>query len=209
MAARPSGFKSPFGHVRSISRTLQATYDVTMKDVAMDLIDIEKLIIDVPDYPKPGILFKDITPILKEPSAFASVISHMAHSIPSCEVIAAVEARGFIFGSALALYTKKPLILLRKPGKLPRKTFTKEYALEYGVDSIQIHQDAVEKNARYVIVDDVLATGGTALASADLINEHGGIICGFGFILTISALSGPARISANYPTATIASLLTT
>ena len=183
--------------------------DAVRKDATMDVAEIEKLIIDVPDYPKPGILFKDITPILQEPTAFASSISLMGQAIAECDAIAAVEARGFIFGSSLALYMKKPLILLRKPGKLPRKTFTKEYALEYGSDSIQIHQDAIEKNARYVIIDDVLATGGTALASADLISDHGGVISGFGFILTITALAGVDRISQNYPRATIRSLLTT
>ena len=179
-----------------------------MKDAPLEIIDIEKLIIDVPDYPKPGILFKDITPILKDPAAFASSISLMAETMSECDAIAAVEARGFIFGSALSLHMKKPLILLRKPGKLPRKTFTKEYALEYGSDSIQVHQDAIENRARYVIIDDVLATGGTALAAADLIAEHGGLISGFRFVLTIAALSGVDRISQQYPAANIHSLIT-
>jgi adenine phosphoribosyltransferase len=129
----------------------------------LKLDDIKSLILDVEGFPKPGIIFKDITPIFENALAFESLIEHMASEIPSTTTkLVAIESRGFILGSALSLKTKIPFALVRKKGKLPRQTFSQSYSLEYGNDELFIHQDSLKPNDKVVIVDDVLATGGTA-----------------------------------------------
>lgn len=173
----------------------------------MDRALISKLIVDVPDYPKPGILFKDITPILKDPLAFTSAINAMRPT-DKIDAIIGIEARGFIFAAALALNMQLPFVPVRKPGKLPRPTYSITYQLEYGTDSLHIHQDALNPGARYLIVDDVLATGGTAIAAADLLTTHGGIVTGFSFCLELETLAGATKIASRFPSATITSLIT-
>lgn len=162
--------------------------------------DFRALIRDIPDFPKPGILFKDITPLLKHPEAFRDVIEAFAERFPSSEVdvVATVDARGFLFGGALAYRLNRGLVPLRKPGKLPYRTVEQEYALEYGTDALAIHEDAFEKGARVLIVDDVMATGGTLAAAAQLVERLGGQVVGIAVLVELSFLRPRERLG-NYP----------
>ncbi len=161
------------------------------------MIDLARFIRDVPDFPKKGILFKDITPLLKDPSAFARAIDALAgrHRDDRIDAVAAVESRGFIFGGALAVRLGAGFIPIRKPGKLPHHTFSETYSLEYGTDSIEIHRDAVKKGDRVLIVDDLLATGGTAGAAASLVTRMGAEVVGASFLVELAFLSGRAKLA--------------
>jgi len=159
----------------------------------MDRIEsIKKVIRDVPDFPKPGIIFKDISPLLKNPKLFADSIDLFAEMIVSkkIDLVAGIEARGFIFGAALATRLNAGFVPIRKPGKLPYKTFRTEYELEYGTDIIEVHQDAFPNNASVFLIDDLLATGGTAGAAIQLIKKAGGHISEVGFLIELSFLNG-------------------
>ena len=158
--------------------------------------EIKALIRDVPDFPKPGILFKDITPLLADARAFGAIIDHLAarSRFHGADGILAIESRGFIFGAALADRVDLPLHLVRKRGKLPRATVSVEYALEYGTDHVEVHADAVAKGGRYLIVDDVIATGGTAAAVAKLIGGQGGAVAACLFVLELGFLAGRSRL---------------
>ena len=157
---------------------------------------IKALIKDVPDFPKPGILFKDITPLLADAGAFGAIIDHLAAKSAALRAdgILAIESRGFIFGAALADRVDLPLHLVRKRGKLPRATVSVEYALEYGTDHVEVHRDAIAKGGRYLIVDDVIATGGTAAAVAKLIAQQGGAVAACLFVLELGFLDGRSRL---------------
>jgi adenine phosphoribosyltransferase len=158
---------------------------------------LRDLIRDVPDFPKPGILFKDITPILSDAKALNAMATHLAEQVPSHTTkLAAIESRGFILGTAVALKLGLGVVLIRKPGKLPYATFTHSYALEYGTDSLQIHVDALSVEDHVCIIDDVLATGGTAEAAEVLCAETGAIVTGFSFLLELGFLNGRARLKA-------------
>jgi adenine phosphoribosyltransferase len=152
----------------------------------------EKLIRDVPDFPKPGILFKDIAPVLQDHAAFTEVIRSMAEGAKAFNptVVVGIESRGFIFGAPIALEMGLPFSLVRKLGKLPYETISEEYALEYGTNTVEMHTDAVRKGDRVLVVDDLLATGGTALATARLIEKCGGAVAGFCFLVELSFLPG-------------------
>ncbi|MGD0728668.1 MAG: adenine phosphoribosyltransferase [Candidatus Micrarchaeaceae archaeon] len=158
---------------------------------------IKSKIRDIPDYPKKGILFKDITPLLKDPDAFAVCMEELASKLDgkSIDYIVGIEARGFIIGSALAYLLKKGFIPIRKEGKLPAQVVKKEYTLEYGTSTIEIHKDAIEKGSNVVIVDDLLATGGTAKAAADLLTEIGANITAIAFVVELSFLNGREKLS--------------
>ncbi len=130
-------------------------------------------IFDVPDFPKPGILFKDITPVLQDPRAFNDAVEDLASHLNGANIVAGIESRGFIFAAAIAAKYNLGLVLLRKPGKLPRKTHIVQYQLEYGFDSLEIHEDSLDKNDSVLLIDDVLATGGTLLAGSELIAKTG------------------------------------
>jgi adenine phosphoribosyltransferase len=155
---------------------------------------IRKLIIDVPDFPKPGITFKDITPLLQDQSELYSLMKTQARWIKNSgrdfDKIVAIESRGFIFGSLLAQITGLPLVLARKAGKLPRETVSAAYGLEYGSDKIEIHKEDIKRDEHILIVDDVLATGGTATAVANIVDELGGLVAGFWFLMQIKGLEG-------------------
>ena len=157
---------------------------------------LESFIHDVPDFPKPGIVFKDITPLLACPDAFREAIDGMATQARQlrAETIVAIESRGFLFGTPLAKTLGLPFIPVRKPGKLPRARFREEYALEYGTDALEMHQDAIAKGSRVLIVDDVLATGGTASAVAALVRRAGGNPIGALFLIELSFLGGAAKL---------------
>jgi adenine phosphoribosyltransferase len=153
----------------------------------------------VPDFPKPGIDFKDITPLLQHPSAFQNVIGQMQRRWQgTAGAIAALDARGFIFGSALAHTLKLPFIPIRKKGKLPFSTASVSYGLEYGEDTVEIHTDACAPGARVLIVDDLLATGGTAGAAARLIRKINGEVVGYAFVIELTALQGRSKLG-DYP----------
>lgn len=163
----------------------------------MTMTEIQKLIRDVPDFPKPGILFKDITPVLSNPKAFQSMISHLAELVPPHATrIASIESRGFILGAAVAMKRNLGMVLIRKPGKLPYATLSHSYELEYGKDTLQIHVDALDANDHVCIVDDVLATGGTAMAAETLCLETGATVCGFAFLMELGFLKGKSKLKA-------------
>jgi len=151
----------------------------------------------IPDFPKPGILFRDITPLLAAPAAFRRSVVEMANPFrhEKIDVVAAAEARGFIFAAPVALELNAALIPIRKPGKLPFKTQTLSYDLEYGADALQIHADAIAPGARVLMVDDLLATGGTIDACCRLVENAGGVVVGCSFLIELADLNGVERIS--------------
>ncbi len=162
----------------------------------MSLDTLKASIRDIPDYPKPGIIFKDITTLLKDRSAFRTaqmaLLDHFKRQPP--DLVAAIEARGFIFGGALAHSLGCGFIPMRKPGKLPWSTISESYALEYGTDSLQMHEDAVLKGQRVALIDDLLATGGTLSAAAKLVEQAGGIVSGIGVVIELGFLDGRHRL---------------
>ena len=153
---------------------------------------IKRSIREVKDYPKPGIVFKDITPILADPGLRKEIVESLVQEFGSQKIdaVASTEARGFIFGSILAYELGCPFILVRKAGKLPYQTRSQEYKLEYGTAKVEMHIDAIQPGWRVLVHDDLLATGGTAGATADLIKSFDGIIAGFSFIINLSFLPG-------------------
>lgn len=160
-------------------------------------MDLKDFIRDVPDFPKPGILFKDITPLLGNPAAFGFAIARLAahYATRPIDAIAAAEARGFLFAAPMALELLKPLIPLRKPGKLPYKTHSYKYDLEYGSAELHMHVDGLKPGARVLIVDDVLATGGTMAAACQLIEQSGGSVVGCAFLMELGFLNGRAPLA--------------
>lgn len=159
-------------------------------------MDLAKYIRDIPDFPKPGILFKDITPLLAEPAAFQYAIDRLTEHYRDrpVDAIAAAEARGFLFAAPLALQLRRPLVPLRKPGKLPYQTYSHKYELEYGSAELQMHSDGVAQGAGVLLVDDVLATGGTMLAACRLIEQAGGKVAGCAFLLELGFLNGRDKL---------------
>ena len=154
------------------------------------------LIRDVPDFPQVGILFKDITPVLGDAHAFREIVDALAAKIAalSPDRIVGIESRGFLFGAPVAYKLGLPFAPIRKLGKLPYQTIQQEYALEYGTNTMEAHVDAIEPGDRVVIVDDLLATGGTAMASASLLERLGGSIAGYAFVVELSFLKGRERL---------------
>jgi adenine phosphoribosyltransferase len=158
--------------------------------------DLKRRIRDIPDFPKPGILFRDITPLLADGAAFRQAIDRIGQRYvdKKIDVVVGVEARGFIMGAALAYKLCAGNILIRKSGKLPYKTHRTTYALEYGTDTLEIHQDAFRPGQRVLIADDLLATGGTISAAVDLVKQLGGEIVELAFLIELSALKGRERL---------------
>jgi adenine phosphoribosyltransferase len=159
-------------------------------------MDLAAKIRDVPDFPKPGIVFKDIMPLLADPVALHETVERLAAWAEPLrpDVVMAVEARGYITGGALACRLGAGFVAARKPGKLPWRTVTAKYALEYGFDSIEIHADALERGQRVLVHDDVLATGGTAKAAVDLVEQVGAEVVGIPFIVELDFLNGRAKL---------------
>jgi adenine phosphoribosyltransferase len=160
------------------------------------VIDLTAYIRDIPDFPKPGILFKDITPLLADPLAFRHAIDRMAiyHDGLAIDAVAAAEARGFLFAAPLAIRLHKPFVPLRKPGKLPYRTLRHKYDLEYGSAELHMHCDGIIPGSRVLLVDDLLATGGTMQAGGQLITQAGGQIAGFAFLVELAFLKGRERL---------------
>ncbi len=162
---------------------------------------LQDLVRDIPDFPKPGILFKDITPLLADPEAFELAIdamSALARASGATHIVG-IESRGFIFGTPVAHLLGLPFVPVRKPGKLPADTLQIQYELEYGTDALEIHRDALGDGARVVVIDDLLATGGTAEATCQLIEQAGGEVASAVFLIELSFLSGAERLK-NYNT---------
>ena len=162
-------------------------------------MDLRNVIRDIPDFPHKGILFRDITPVLHNPAALRESINQMEAKLDGIDfdLIAGPESRGFIFGVPLAHKMNKGFIPVRKAGKLPYKTVAQSYDLEYGSATIEIHADAIEKGQKVVIIDDLLATGGTCRALCDLIEAEGGIVAGIVFLIELEGLNGRAHLQ-NY-----------
>jgi adenine phosphoribosyltransferase len=158
---------------------------------------VRRLIRDIPDYPKPGIVFKDITPLLADAAVFTDVTNAMADAFREVQVthVVAIESRGFILGGPVAQRLAAGFIPVRKPGKLPAETRNQRYELEYGADALEIHADACDEHSRVLIVDDVLATGGTADATRRLVESLGATVIGFSFLVALSFLPGQQRLA--------------
>ena len=158
--------------------------------------DLKKLIRDVPDFPKPGILFYDITTLLKDPAGLRAVIDGLKSHYQQAKVdlVLGVEARGFIFAPALAYALGAGFVPVRKPKKLPAAVRRVTYDLEYGTDTLEMHEDAVRHGQKVLIVDDLLATGGTAAAVARMVGEAGGVVAGIGFVVELTFLNGRAKL---------------
>ena len=150
----------------------------------------------VPDFPQPGVLFRDITPLLASSGLFPQVVAWLAEQCArrGADRVACIESRGFLFGAPLAERLALPLALIRKPGKLPHRTVRQDYALEYGTDALEIHADACSSGDRVVLIDDVLATGGTAAAACELIEQLGAAVAGVLFVIELSELDGRTRL---------------
>ena len=166
-----------------------------------DVESIRAAIRDVPDFPKQGIVFKDITTLLNRPEIFRAVLDRLEQRWRNegIDAIAGIESRGFVFGGALADRLALPFVPIRKAGKLPAAVHRVEYELEYGTDTVEVHRDAFPAGARVLVVDDLLATGGTAAATATLVERAGGVVAGFAFVVNLAFLDGAARL-AGYPT---------
>ena len=158
---------------------------------------LKKLIREVPDFPRPGILFYDITTLLKDPIGFQVLVKEMVGGCKNFrpDVVLGIEARGFLFGPILAAHLETGFIPVRKAGKLPAETISVEYDLEYGQDSLNLHKDAIKPGERVLIVDDLLATGGTAAASCQLVEKLGGTVAGLAFIVELTFLKGREKLS--------------
>ena len=163
-------------------------------------MDLTKYIRDVPDFPKEGIIFKDITPLLKDHDALTYAIKQIHDHFTDFGItgVAGIESRGFIFGCPIAGMFEVGFIPIRKPGKLPYTTHSEEYALEYGTDCIEMHIDAVNPGDKILIVDDLLATGGTAVAAKNLIEKAGAQVAGFGFVVELGFLNGREKLSGSH-----------
>jgi adenine phosphoribosyltransferase len=158
--------------------------------------EFKKLIREIPDFPKPGILFYDITTLLKDREGYCRLLDYMTlHTRPiQADYVLGIEARGFIFGPALAYNVNAGFIPIRKPNKLPGETESISYDLEYGSDTLEIHTGAIPPGARVIIADDLLATGGTAMAAAKLVEKVGGVVAGFTFVVELNFLGGRAKL---------------
>jgi len=163
----------------------------------MRAMDLKRFVREIADFPVPGILFRDITPLLGDGAAFAAVLAELERDARArgAEAIVGIESRGFIFGAPLAVGLGLPFVPVRKPGKLPAARMSLEYALEYGESQLDIHADALRPGQRAYIVDDLLATGGTARAAAKLVELVGGTVAGLGFAIELSGLGGRGKLS--------------
>jgi adenine phosphoribosyltransferase len=160
-------------------------------------VDLKQLVRDIPDFPRPGIVFKDITPLLLDAAALDQAVSQLAALARplSVDLVVAAEARGFILGAALARELGVGFVPARKPGKLPSETVSAEYVLEYGIDALEMHADALAGGIRVLVHDDLLATGGTAAAVCKLVEELGAVVAGCAFLVELSFLGGRARLT--------------
>lgn len=162
-----------------------------------DAVDLRRYVRDVPDFPKPGILFRDVTPLLADPAALAAAVAGLAEPFRGRGVrkVMGIESRGFVFGTAVALALGAGFTLVRKAGKLPWRTRRVTYELEYGSDSVEMHEDALAPGEPVLIVDDLIATGGTAAAAIQLARDAGAVVVGCAFLIELTALGGRKRLA--------------
>jgi adenine phosphoribosyltransferase len=165
---------------------------MTVSSADLDLL--KSKIRDVPDFPQPGVLFRDITPLLADPAAFRLAIRAMGEGFSGVDHVVAIESRGFILGAPVAFELGAGLVLVRKVGKLPNATYREDYGLEYGTNTVEIHTDAINKGERVLIVDDVLATGGTVRAAANLVERLGATVVGVSLLIELSFLAGREKL---------------
>lgn len=163
----------------------------------------QNLIRDVPDFPQPGIIFRDITPLLADGKVLRAVVDAIAAEYPDADTVVGIESRGFILATPVAYALGVGMVPVRKVGRLPRRTETASYDLEYGQNTIEIHADAIHPGERVLIVDDVLATGGTAAAAADLVERLGGVVIGVAVLIELTALAGRLRLPGHKVTSLI------
>jgi len=163
------------------------------------MTDLGDLVRDIPDFPKPGIVFKDITPVLASPDGLEAAVAGLAEygRERGAEVVIGAEARGFLLGPAIARQLDAGFVLARKPGKLPHDTVRAEYQLEYGTDALEIHSDAIDSGSRVLVHDDLLATGGTAAALCELVEQLGGVVVGCAFLIELTFLGGRSALGAH------------
>jgi adenine phosphoribosyltransferase len=193
----------PSAHGRLVDSRPASTRDRGDEEKWVDATgsDAEKIellksrIRDIPDFPQPGVLFRDITPLLADPAAFRVAIDGMAAPFAGIQHIVAIESRGFILGAPVAYRLNAGLVLVRKVGKLPAATIREEYGLEYGANTVEIHSDAIRPGERVIIVDDVLATGGTVRAAANLVERLGATVVGISLLIEIGFLGGRERLT--------------
>jgi len=161
------------------------------------MIELKQKVRDIHDFPKPGIVFRDITPLLGDPVALAQVIDHFTerYQDKNIDAVVGIESRGFIFGAPLALQLNAPFVPVRKPGKLPFETVSESYELEYGTDSVEMHLDAVQPGARVLVIDDLLATGGTASATVSLVRKVGAEVVEVAFVIELAFLQGKEKLA--------------
>lgn len=164
--------------------------------LALMVENLRRLVRDIPDFPKPGILFRDITPLLADPSGLALAVELLANPFrgKGIDLVVGAESRGFIFGTAVACCLSAGFVIVRKPGKLPHTRISKSYDLEYGKDTLEMHSDAIVKGQRVLIVDDLLATGGTMSACCELVSHLGGTIAGIAVLIELTGLGGREKI---------------
>jgi len=167
---------------------------MTQPTTSEELELLKRHIRDVPDFPQPGVLFRDITPMLADPKSFALAVEALARPYSGIDKVVAIESRGFILGAPVALALHAGLVPVRKVGRLPADTLREDYSLEYGVNVVEIHRDAIAPDERVLIVDDVLATGGTVRAAANLVQRLGGSVVGVSLLVELSFLGGRSRL---------------
>lgn len=189
-------WKQAVGVARPFAALGRGSYTPAMPDTQAQL---RRLIRDIPNFPKPGILFRDITPLLADPSGLALAVELMANPFrgKNIDLVVGAESRGFIFGTAVACCLSAGFVIVRKPGKLPHARISKSYDLEYGKDTLEMHADAIVKGQRVLIVDDLLATGGTMQACCELVKELGGEIAGIAVMIELSDLRGREKLEPN------------
>lgn len=175
----------------------------------MSSFEYENLIVDIPDYPEPGVIFKDITPLLSDERGFSAAIDEITEHFLGCGItkVVGAEARGFLVGAPVAYRLGAGFVPARKPGKLPREVYSQTYALEYGTDELQVHKDALDPDDKVLVVDDLVATGGTSVATAKLVEQSGATVVGFGFILELAYLNPRTCIGKEYPGLDVFSLI--
>lgn len=164
-------------------------------------MDLREIIRDVPDFPKPGVIFRDIMPVLAHPQGLATIVDQLTKSLANLTIdyVVGIESRGFIIGATVALQLGCGFVPVRKPGKLPGKLHRIEYSLEYGTDRLELQQGIIAANSQILIIDDVIATGGTAVATSRLIEQGGGQIVGYGFVVEINFLGGRQFLNQGVP----------
>jgi adenine phosphoribosyltransferase len=191
---------TPRGGDRESQRSIEVVRPINLPPVADVLLDrigyVKSLIRDIPDFPKPGILFRDITPLLADPKGFHIVLDAFAEHFVGehVDAVVGIESRGFIFGGALAARLNASFVPVRKPGKLPAKVDRVSYSLEYGENELEMHRDSLSEGASVIVVDDLLATGGTAAAASELVHRQGAYVLAYAFMVELDSLRGRERL---------------